>query len=59
MDYKIYSYLFYYIIKLIDDRKDKNTRLTEKCKQQNEKMNELKQELANSTIDRYSITSGI
>ncbi|ORX77290.1 hypothetical protein BCR32DRAFT_295710 [Anaeromyces robustus] len=41
----------------LDDKINKNTRLIEKCKLQNDEMNELKQELANSTSDRYSITS--
>ncbi|OUM68230.1 hypothetical protein PIROE2DRAFT_4108 [Piromyces sp. E2] len=41
----------------LDDKKDENIRLIEKCKLQDVEMNELKQQLANNTVDRYSITS--
>ncbi|KAG4103278.1 hypothetical protein H8356DRAFT_982090 [Neocallimastix lanati (nom. inval.)] len=41
----------------LDEKINKNSKLIEKCKLQDVEMNELKQELANNTIDRYSITS--
>ncbi|ORX57703.1 hypothetical protein BCR36DRAFT_402139 [Piromyces finnis] len=41
----------------LGDKKNQNVKLIDKCKLQDAEMNELKQQLINNDIDKYSITS--